>query len=517
MQINGKLIKMKNKTFPIKKPAIKKSSKADLWAIIILIILILDLQFFGMFGRTTFIRDWTIIFEGAYRINLGQIPFQDFYIPIGPVVFIMQSFFNLFLGINIYSMIIHSFILSITLSLIFYYFVRKEFKPLTSFVFAFFFYLSFSGLSFHPFYNYTTYFFLFLNLFLILYYIKKDTLPIHVYILSAILVILDFYTKQDTGALHLVLIFIYFIINYRKDWKKIIFVYLLLSMILLAGAFLALSTLEGFPYWFNLGQPPHNPNIQKFFDPYKIVFITSSWHFYIALLFIFLALFTKINTNNKRIMSLFIVLAITHLISNTLSGSTRQLSVMGLPLLIFFIYILIKSYIKNLQKNHKISMFLILLLILIVNVNPIPTYGLITLNYLNPNITHIQEGCLKGMPIEKQHLEGLKELREIIKDKNFISLTEYNFLYCDYNIKPPTEIPLVFREGIHFYLQDIIPIANKIIEQNQDIILIQNYHGHDHPDTHDKFINLFKEAGYKEIRVIEKTPSVGPIIVLEKE
>jgi len=507
----------KNLTKNQTKNQIPKKSKADLWAIVILIILILDLQFFGMFGRTTFIRDWTIVFEGAYRVSLGQIPFQDFFIPIGPVVFYMQTFFNLIFGTNILSMIIHSFILSITLSLIFYYFARKEFKPLTSFVFAFFLYLSFSGLSFHPFYNYTTYFFLFLNIFLILYHIKKESLPTYIYLLSAILGVLDFYTKQDTGALHLTLIFAYFIFNYRKDWKKIILAYLLPSIILLAGTFLALSTLSGFPYWFNLGQPPHNPNIQKFFDPLKIVQITSSWHLYIAILFIFFVLFTKINTDKKRIMSLFIVLALTHLISNTLSGSTRQLSVIGLPILIFFIYLLIKPYIKNLQKNHKIPMFLILLFILLMNVNPIPTYGLITLNYLNPNITHVQEGCLKGMPIEKQHLEGLQELREIIKQNpNFISLTEYNFLYCDYNIQPPTQIPLVFREGIHFYLQDIEPIANTILKQNPPLILIQNYHGHNHPDTHEKFINLFKEAGYKEIRVIDKTPSVGPITVLKK-
>ena len=511
-------MKDKNQNLKDSKKAVSNSSKPDIWALIILIILILDLQFIGFFGRTTFIRDWTIIFDGAYRISYGQIPFQDFYIPIGPVVFLMQGFFNFIFGANMFSMAIHSLTLSIILVLIFYYFVRKEFNIFISFIFSLFFYISFSGLTFHPFYNYTTYFFLFLNIFLIFYYINRENLPVKVYIISAILGVLDFYTKQDTGALHLALIFIYFIINYRKDWKKILICYLVPAAILAIGVFLTLSTLDGFPYWYNLGQPPHSPNIQKIFEPMKIVMITSSWHFYISILFILIILFLKINNYKKRIMSLFIFLAVTHLISNTLSGSTRQLSVMGMPLIIFLIYLLIEDHIRPIKNKYKIAFSSILIFLLFLSTNPIPTYGLVTLNYLNPNISHVQEGCVAGMPMHKEHLQSLQEIREIIREEpNFISLTEYSFLYCDYDVQPPREIPLVFQEGIHFHIQDIELIADKIIKHNPQLILIQNYHGNYHKDTNEKFIKIFESHRYRKIKTINKTATPeAPITILSK-
>ena len=286
----------------------------------------------------------------------------------------------------------------------------------------------------------------------------------------------------------------------------------------MVGTFLSLSLLEGFPYWFNLGQPPHNPRMTKFFEPSKIVFITSSWHFYLGILFVFLILFNKIkNPYKKKLISLFLIIAITQIVSNILSGSTRQLSVMGTPVLIFFVYLLIKDHIPELRDKYKLLLGTILVLLLMVNVNPFPTYGLITLNYMNPKISRVQEGCVAGIPMHKDSFEGLQEIREIIKkNPNFISLTEYTFLYCDYNIKPPRKIPMTFREGIHFYMEDFDDIINTIISNNPDIILIQNVHGHD-VSIHQLTINTFISKGYKEMKIIEKTETPdAPITILKK-
>ena len=141
------------------KTIISKIAKADFLILLILIFLIFDIHFYGSFGRTTFMRDWTYIFEGGHRISLAQLPFQDFFIPMGPIVFLMQGFFNLIFGTNIISMLLHSFFLSVTLSIIFYYVVKKEFGIFMGFIFSLFFYISFQGLAFHPSYNYSTYFF----------------------------------------------------------------------------------------------------------------------------------------------------------------------------------------------------------------------------------------------------------------------------------------------------------------------------------------------------------------------
>lgn len=507
---------MDEKKEPVIEESNSKLSKKDLIALIILSALVFIIEIFGMYGRTTFMRDWTHLFEGSYRIFLGQVPYQDFFTPIGPIIFEMQAFFMHIFGPNVFSLIIHSFSLTIILLPIFYYFLRKEFNIIVSFTFSVFFYISFSGLTFYPLYNYTSFFFFFLNLFMLLYYIKKDSLPAHVYLLSAIFGTLDFYTKQDTGGLHLLFLFIYFSFNYRKDWKKILIFYLIPAIVFMAGTFFGLSHLDGFTYWYNYGQPPHSTNFNKFFEQDKLIMIVSSWYFYVSLLFIFLILFKKIDANKKRIMSLFVILAVTHLVSNTLSGSTRQLSVMGLPILIFFMYLLVKDSIKCLEKNYKFFMFLLLLLILIININPIPTYGLITLNYLNPNMEKIKEGCAAGVLIDKQSYESLQTIREAIKKyPDFISITEFNFLYCDYNIEPPKDLPLCFKQGYHFYKQDLDGILKTILSYNSTLILLQDAHGHDDRDLNNKLADFFVSKDYVKIDSVNtlSTPE-APIVIL---
>ena len=38
-------------------------------------------------------RDYAILWEGAYRVSLGQIPFTDFGTPVGPVSFLIPAIF----------------------------------------------------------------------------------------------------------------------------------------------------------------------------------------------------------------------------------------------------------------------------------------------------------------------------------------------------------------------------------------------------------------------------------------
>lgn len=492
----------------------KQISRLDILVIFILVIVILDLQFLGMFGRTTFPQDCTVIFEGGYRISSGQIPYQDFYIPLGPVVFYMQAFFNSIFGINIASLAIHAFMLAVILSVIFYYIVRKEFGIVMSFIFALFFYLSFSGLKFHPFYNFTPYFFLFLNIFLLYKYRKKETLPWFIYLLSALLGALGFYTKQDVGLLHIVLVFVYFVYNYRKQWKSIIFYYIIPSFIFVVGTYLILSNIPNFTYWFNIGQYPHSSRISRFLDPKRVVNMIVSWKLYVSLAFIFLILFRKIkNTNTKKIISLFLIISITKMISDILSPA-RQVAVMGVPILIFFAYILAKNHIKPLIKEHKLAINLIIIVLLLLTVSPLPTYGLITLNYLNQDLGRIPEGCYKGHLISKSDIQGLNKIREVIEENenDFISMTEYTFLYCDYNITPPVKLPAWFAGGITFFDENVQDIIQVIKSNNPRVILLQDTHAHEDQSLNKKFEESFISLGYikKEVIISTKTTEIKP-------
>ena len=55
--------------------------------------------------RGLFALDQCNVFDGSYRILSGQIPYKDFLIPFGPVVFWLQAIFFKLLGISYFSYI----------------------------------------------------------------------------------------------------------------------------------------------------------------------------------------------------------------------------------------------------------------------------------------------------------------------------------------------------------------------------------------------------------------------------
>ncbi len=64
-------------------------------------ILVFSFQFTFQAGqRGYFAFDQSIVFDGAYRIFSGQIPFKDFLIPFGPMVFWLQGMVFKLLGVN---------------------------------------------------------------------------------------------------------------------------------------------------------------------------------------------------------------------------------------------------------------------------------------------------------------------------------------------------------------------------------------------------------------------------------
>ncbi len=63
-----------------------------------------------------FVFDQSIIFDGAWRILCGQIPFKDFISPVGPVPFYMQAAFFKVFGITHFAYRIHAAIINAVVS-----------------------------------------------------------------------------------------------------------------------------------------------------------------------------------------------------------------------------------------------------------------------------------------------------------------------------------------------------------------------------------------------------------------
>ena len=85
----------------------------DQWALISLGLLnILSIVYIFTLGGM-FFRDFSIVFEGGLRILYGQIPFRDFFLPSGPVVYYMQALFHWLCGENASAMLLHASIVNI--------------------------------------------------------------------------------------------------------------------------------------------------------------------------------------------------------------------------------------------------------------------------------------------------------------------------------------------------------------------------------------------------------------------
>lgn len=481
----------------------------------LLALVIIDLQIFGIFGEISPFRDYTVIFEGGYRILFGHIQYLHFYFPSGPMVFLIQGFFQFLFGSNLFAMAFHSFFLAIILSGTFYLSVRKEFDWVLSSIFAIFFYISFNGLMFTPWYDQVAYFFFFLNIFLLMKYYKHLLLPRSTYFLSAILVMFSFYSKQDVGLLQAFFILIYFIINYPKEIRNTLKYYLLPLIFLIGGVFYILSFFTDISYWFNLGQYPHSARFSHLFITIKLFNIISSWKFYLSIFIIYKILSAKFHNGNItyiRLMCLFLIVAVTPLITQVTSRSHIQTLVTGIPLLLFILYLLIKKDIKGIIKNYKFIFGLFMTILLLLTVAPLETYGKTTTSYFDSNLGRIDKGCYSGALIPISALEGLNTIREIIEKNNnsFISFTEYQFLYCDYGIEPPKGIPLCFHK-VCFWEININNTLKVVEDISPKVILLQNSVGAEQGFTTMGYANasvlndfneFFDKFGYIETEVV---------------
>ncbi|HID32170.1 MAG TPA: hypothetical protein EYP24_02195, partial [bacterium (Candidatus Stahlbacteria)] len=138
----------------------------------LLIFVILIFSFFFTFlcgSRGFFATDQSIIFDGGYRILLGQVPYRDFYLPFGPVSLWLQGLFFKVLGVNYRAYLLHASILNLLFTLILFLFLKTLIKKDGLAVYtgtaigAIFFYPQFGT----PWFEQTTFFFTLISLYLL--------------------------------------------------------------------------------------------------------------------------------------------------------------------------------------------------------------------------------------------------------------------------------------------------------------------------------------------------------------
>ena len=267
--------------------------------------------FFSLPYRVNIFLSW----EGAYRLYLGQIPYQDFGLPLGIGYWIIPMFFFKVFGpylftlvkaqvfINLLSLIAFRNILKILD-------VEKERRILAILVFV----LSYSFSNFWPWYNHSVFVFQLVALnFILIVLFSERKLKWPFLMFAAAFSTLSFFTKQDSGALCIVFCSILLLYDalakkrysYLAQYLTFTFLFLFISIL----PFLQYD----FAYWFNYGQPPHNSRI-NIYDFLSHSLGASEWEkFY--LLLIVISVWGKFTINNffkerKFVVLLLIVVGI---------------------------------------------------------------------------------------------------------------------------------------------------------------------------------------------------------------
>jgi hypothetical protein len=156
-------------------------------------------------GKTGFhFHDLSIAFDGGYRILKGQLPFVDFFSPIGPVLFIQQAAFFALFGVTINAYLLHGAFLNAVAALVAYSLLRR-FDRTTAVVGAavtsFWFFLPPGA----PYIDTTALFWAFVGV-LALTQKREPSSPKGFYLFAAgVCVGLSFLTKQNVGAFAIVL------------------------------------------------------------------------------------------------------------------------------------------------------------------------------------------------------------------------------------------------------------------------------------------------------------------------
>lgn len=203
-------------------------------------------------------------YEGAYRLYLGQIPFQDFGMPLGYGYFLLPAFFFVLLGPYLSSLVAaQAFLNIVTLfsfrSILKLLGVRSVYRTIALLVFC----LSFTfAINFWPWYNNSAFVYGMFGLNFLLFGIfrfpKKQTL---FFVIAGFFTALSLFTKQDFGGLWLVACSSLILLNALYT-RKIngLFWYALGFGLSLAAMILPLIPYD-FLYWFNYGQAPHDSRL----------------------------------------------------------------------------------------------------------------------------------------------------------------------------------------------------------------------------------------------------------------
>ncbi len=429
-----------------------------------------------------FFRDYSIIFDGGLRISAGQVPYRDFYLPIGPMVLYLQAFFNWVIGAGTNSLLLHASVLnSIVLSCFFLY-AQKHINLIPALGLTFIFHFFYYGATVNPWYNHTALFFYILAQLLLLNECEKEfRLSWLTLIMLGFLSTLSLFSKQDIGALGIAFIgsqIVFFSVN---RWRDLI-IFIVTIVIFTSLIVVIYQQVSDFGYWFNYGQPPHSSRIHRLSGLVgKYMIRDVRWHILVIVPVLFLLL-KDFRQNTWMHLYLTLGFAGFSLIIFHTSGQSRWTAYFALPFVgVFLIRLLIENKNFILAEKHKNTVIYLICWILLAYCYPIALKNIspVGLN-LNKSYHPLQNSSYQGMLFQSEVLAGIEKIKAELQNKKssddsewLLNMSSYTFLYQDFGVVPPVGTHLWYHFDVTTFEEDYRRFKERLREKPFEYILLQ--------------------------------------------
>ena len=487
--------------------------KKHLWVLFFLNAAILTLNCLGLFSREVF-ADMAIIFEGGYRIFLGQVPYRDFFIPTGPIVFYLQAFFDRIFGPNLWAMALHAGTLAGILASFFYLLTVKKWGMPLSIAMAISVFFSYIGLFNYPWYNQTAYFFFLGNMMLLLSQINRSTIPFQTLIASGLLTFLSLFSKQDVGLLHFFLLTLFFFWHSRFNFGKCFIGYILPVLLVTAAAVAAYQSMGNFVGCFSLGGGAHSSRLTHFLHPGRI-YLFFTWRFLGILACAYFTLNKKLAFTLRARFFLLGILILVPFITSLTSGTGGYTVWQGFPLILYLVYDILDAIWPATVMQYQKWIFFLLIASTLICLQPVN----IMAKYIGRNLSmlsgkeslkaifktselvRIPSGSYQHGLIRRGYYEDLLKIRSLLESRKgkFFNMSEYTFLYPDFHQLPPVGYPLWFDYGVSFAGAEMSLLQEGLIQKRPALILLQQAVEHEDPQPKESLLHYYKEHGYHEI------------------
>lgn len=454
--------------------------------------------------------------EGAYRLSQGQVPFRDFGLPMGYMYWVVPAIFFKFFGPQMITLIKAQVLINILSGLAF----RSVLKSLSlqsgiRLLCVLLYCISFSFFNFWPWYNHTVIVYEMIGLAFLMNYFFSGNKRWTLLSLSALFSFLSFFTKQDAGImgfiLCLALLACYCI--YEKKWNP--FFIFLSTFIIVAFAIIAPLMRFNFGYWFNYGQPPHNPRISAF-DILDEFLYSSQWiKFYVLLIAIILLgrykTFAQFLNDKKNMLFLLLTagILIEASIFQVTSYTPPDNNIFFHSFAFAFILANLTSYF-NLNLSALRPLFLIGLLMVVwwsgvfwkyiqrlsQNVSAKTETKKTTKENIVNRKTYLLNPPTGEIPMNQWTFSGLKSFRRIYmpkatveginrllkipavknnKNLRVLNMTELTPLEVEMPYQPETgpDIPLWYHLGVSMFNKQAEQYEQKLLNHQYDLVLFE--------------------------------------------